>query len=46
MAKCDNCGASVSERYKAVNSDNNGTLHACSNCTDVPDMFRGAGGGV
>ncbi|WP_455196254.1 DUF7563 family protein [Halovalidus salilacus] len=45
MAECDNCGAHVTERYKRVFSDNEGVLHACSNCRGQTEMFHGAGSG-
>lgn len=46
MPECQNCGNHVTEQYKRVFADNQGVLHACSNCRDKTSMFHGAGVGL
>ncbi|MFC6766313.1 DUF7563 family protein [Natrinema soli] len=45
MATCDNCGSHVTAHYKRVFADNQGVLHACSNCQPQTEMLNGAGAG-
>jgi hypothetical protein len=33
MPTCDHCGEHVSERFARVFADENGRLHACTNCS-------------
>lgn len=43
---CDNCGSHLTEQYARVFAANDGTLHACRNCSELKDMTLGAGAGV
>ncbi|MFC4986810.1 MULTISPECIES: DUF7563 family protein [Saliphagus] len=46
MAKCENCGGHVSDQYKLVFADNQGTLHACPHCRSQTDRYDGATAGL
>jgi len=39
---CQNCGETVSDQFRRVFGDNDGVVHACSNCTAAREYFEGA----
>lgn len=41
--QCLNCESTVTERYHAVNSDNDGNLWHCQHCVTTTAMKNGAG---
>ncbi len=46
MNECANCGETVTDDYRRVFADNDGTLHGCRHCRTSGSMMEGAGAGT